>query len=468
MSDFFQAFNPRQRRNCSARPARSIGALRVGILLSVLGGAFVLWKMTRPPGAEDTQLSTAAKPDQEAVTEPDRTLAASIGSKETSVTVVQPEQKDSSPRQSEANEDSSEDLPLPQPEELLAQILNTDLNHGLSRQEATELGRAIKAMGEHGAGALPVIQQFLEHNQDLNFQSVEGGASVGYPSLRLGLMEAVQQIGGPEAVALSSKTLQGTTDPAEVAILAHNLEVLAPGQYREESIQATRQSLEQAAKDQASRHDVAPLFHVAETFGDAKLLEDLATRYPQWSYYSTMALAGLPEGQGMPSLIREVQDPAVAGSGNLGVALQILAQVSAQYPEAASTLIEQARANKIPSQTWENIASGLGGDQYQYGSPLLDKNIPPEVETSLATYQVHSNQNLYVHTPSSEIPGLRTYHVEDSNQNFYSVPATAILSGDEIARRLETIEALIQANPGTAAIAALQRARSTLQSKSSP
>jgi hypothetical protein len=70
-----------------------------------------------------------------------------------------------------------------------------------------------------------------------------------------------------------------------------------------------------------------------------------------------------------------------------------------------------------------------------------------------------------VHTPSSSIPGLRTYHIEDSNENFYSVPAAAILSADEISHRLETIDALIQTNPGSTAVAALQQARSTLQSK---
>jgi hypothetical protein len=85
--------------------------------------------------------------------------------------------------------------------------------------------------------------------------------------------------------------------------------------------------------------------------------------------------------------------------------------------------------------------------------------VPPEVESSLGVYQVHTNQSLYVHTPDGSIPGLKTYHVEDSNQNFYSVPIATDASTDEIWKRLATINELVMANPNSRGIKALLGAR---------
>jgi hypothetical protein len=273
-------------------------------------------------------------------------------------------------------------------------------------------------------------------------------------------------IGGPEAVALSLKTLQTTADPTEVAMLARNLEQMAPGQYREEALRATQETLEQVAKSNSGKWDVAPLFHLVEMYGDVNAVDDLAKRYPQWNYYSTMALASLPEGQGIPALAKAVQDPTMAQGGKNTLALQMLAQSSGRYPEAASTLIEQARSNKIPINAWDQIAAGLSGDQYQFGSSLLDKSVPPEVESSLGVYQVHTNQNLYVHTPAEgPIPGLKTYHVEDSNQNFYSVPIATDASADEIWKRLATLNELVMANPNSPGVQALLGARDLLEQR---
>src|SRR5262249_35685507 len=116
-----------------------------------------------------------------------------------------------------------------------------------------------------------------------------------------------------------------------------------------------------------------------------------------------------------------------------------------------------------PPQAWSQIAAGLAGDQYQFGTPVLDENVPAEVESSLGIYQIHTNQNFYVHTPVGSVPGLRTYHVEDSNQNFYSVPVTSGATGDEISRRIRTIEQLLAANPSSPGAQALADARLSLE-----
>ena len=60
------------------------------------------------------------------------------------------------------------------------------------------------------------------------------------------------------------------------------------------------------------------------------------------------------------------------------------------------------------------------------------------------------------------LSGLKTFHIEAGNQNFYSLPVSAMASPEEIAKRRAVIEQLLAANPNPGAIQALQTARSSL------
>ena len=117
-------------------------------------------------------------------------------------------------------------------------------------------------------------------------------------------------------------------------------DALAPGEYRQEALTAAREALAQAATGQLAGRDVGPLFSVLQTYGDATVVADLEKALPQWGFYSTMALAGLPDGAGIPALIRSAQDPELAGTGRDNFRFQILAQIAPQYPEVASALID--------------------------------------------------------------------------------------------------------------------------------
>lgn len=310
---------------------------------------------------------------------------------------------------------------------------------GLSPQQIAGLAQNFQQLAAQGPSALPAIREFLERNQDLSFDFVAGGKLGGYGSLRTGLLDVLRQLGGPEAIEVSRSVLQTTADPTEIAILARNLEQAAPGQYREEALAAVRDSLDQAAKGDLGKRDVAALFQLLQTYGDNSVITDLQNRFPQWNYYSTMALAGLPNGEGIPALIKLAGDP-VSGAGGKGIfAQQMLAQVAGQYPDAGAALLEQARANRISDRAWSRIATGLAGDQYQYGSPALDNSQPPPTTS-----------------------GLKGYHIESGNQNFYSLPLAGDISPDEIARRLALVDQLLAAGPSPAANQALQEARQSL------
>jgi hypothetical protein len=308
----------------------------------------------------------------------------------------------------------------------------------MTPEQAAQWRQNLQTVLQQGAAAVPAIHEFLERKQDLNFGAITGGDLTGYPSLRAGLISALQQIGGPEALDVSLQTLRTTADPLEIALLARNIDQQAPGQYRQDALSAAQNALAMAAQDKLDGRDVAPLFQLFQSLGDPALLSQLQASSPRWGYYATMALAGLPDGQGIPTLIREAQDPSAAGSTR-NLSLQLLAQAAGQYPDAAAALVEQARLNQISDTTWRQIGWALGGDQYQFGSQSVDTNLPPATG-----------------------PGVRTFHIEAGNQNYYTTTILASLSPDQINQRLALINQLLAVTTSPVAVQGLQAARALL------
>jgi hypothetical protein len=304
----------------------------------------------------------------------------------------------------------------------------------LRPEQAAQLREHLNALAEEGAAAIPAIRQFLDRNQDIEFDP-SGGASVGgCASLRAGLLDTLNRIGGPEAVGALANALRATAEPSEIQAIARYLENLAPGQYRQEVVTAARETLDRTLRGQLHVDDAGPLFEVLQTRGDAEVVSDLSAAAPQWTHYSAMALAGLADAQGIPALAERVREPAAPNSAVDLFALQMLAQMAGQFPDAASVLFEQARQNQIPDAGWAKIAEGLAGEQYRIGRA-------PAV-------------------PARE--GVKTYHIARGNQNFYSVPFNSGLSPEQTALRRAIVDELLGVAQSPAAIQALRTARAAL------
>jgi hypothetical protein len=324
-------------------------------------------------------------------------------------------------------------------QQLLQRLSQLDSNQSkITPEQAAAFRQNLKELATQGAAALPAIRQFLEKNQDLAFDG-DATSQIGYSSLRAGLFDTLRQIGGPEATDVFLGTLRGTADPSEIALIARYLDEQEPGQHRQEIVSAARETLEQTAAGQLQAKEVGPLFQVFQKYGDANSVADLEKALPQWQYYATMALAGLPEGQGISALTQRAQANAATGKSANTFALQMLAQMSAQYPDAASALVEQARQNQIPDRVWTKIVEGLAGDQYQIGKAPTDTA-----------------------NPNSPPAGLKTYHIESGNQNFYSLPFNLYGSAEQAAQRRALVDQLMNATQNPAAQQALQNARAVL------
>jgi hypothetical protein len=327
--------------------------------------------------------------------------------------------------------------PTPMTRQLVSGLANLDFAHGpITAEQAQQWKTTLQTLTAQGAAAVPAIQEFLTLNQEVNFKAVSGGDLLGQSSLRSAFINALAQIGGPEATAAMVQTLQSTTIPSEIAQLAQSLEQQAPGQYRQEAVSAVNEVLNMASNGQLpTGWDVGSLFKVLQNYGDPSTAATLEQLQGPYKYYATMTLAGLPDGQGVPALVQEIQDSTIGGKRDL--AFQMLAQFAGQYPDAGSALLQQARANQIPDSAWNKIVTGLAGDQYQMGEPPSINGADPDLT-----------------------PGLKTYHIGAGNQNFYSLP----VAGDatQIQQRIDFINQLLGSTSSPLAINALQGARTTL------
>jgi hypothetical protein len=261
--------------------------------------------------------------------------------------------------------------------DLLARLAHIDLSRGrISEDQAKEANQLLQQLREQGSAAIPAIREFLQRGEDVSFNAWPGGESVDVSSLRLGLVDALHQIGGPEAVTASAEALQATTDPLEIALLALTLEQQAPGEYRQLELTAARNALAQALSGNWKGGDVSPLFETFQALGDASDVPLLKQAVTKWNYYASVALAGLPNGLGIPALIQLAQDPAINSLGTGDFALRPLAQVAIQYPDAARALVDDARQNRIPDSAWPTVGASLAGTYIQYGNQLFGSTAP--------------------------------------------------------------------------------------------
>ena len=111
--------------------------------------------------------------------------------------------------------------PSPVTRQLVTSLSQLDVGHGpLTPEQAGAWKQTMQQLSEQKQVALPAIREFLQRNQDLSFDGVKGGNAVGYSSLRMGLLDALREIGGPEALAVSVGALQTTADRSAIAYKA--------------------------------------------------------------------------------------------------------------------------------------------------------------------------------------------------------------------------------------------------------
>jgi hypothetical protein len=304
-----------------------------------------------------------------------------------------------------------------------------------SPEEIAEINRLLQELKRSGLPGSMAIREFLQSGQDVSFLEHTGRTPPEYGSLRLALIDALAQIGGTETAAFMAGMIQTAGNPEEIALLAKGLEQVAPGAYRAEILKVARGMLDQAlkAKSPEQYQGIGHLFGMIQEYGDASFAADLERMYrtspSAFTEFALMALSKLPEGYGIPSLLRIVNEM----SGNPGaygmtydIALRYLTQASREYPDAGEALLRLATANKISSSGLIQVANALGGTEHQLITKSSDISLQSRAVTKI------------------------------------SLRAAETWTETEIDQRLDLIDRLLRTNPQPAAAKALQDARNRL------
>lgn len=168
---------------------------------------------------------------------------------------------------------------------VLARLASLNVN-SRSPQSVRQLLVQLEALREMGPAALPAIREFLAAGQDLDYDSPlartgfrDGRVPADFvvpPSLRLGLLEVVKNIGGAEATELLAKELKTTGRGVEAAYIAAALQQIAPGQFQEAAMTAARDLLAMplgaAAQGPLDRADREYLYGMLAAAGDRSQL----------------------------------------------------------------------------------------------------------------------------------------------------------------------------------------------------
>jgi hypothetical protein len=320
-------------------------------------------------------------------------------------------------------------------QQLISKLAQMKPRHGkFSPEEIEEINRLLRELKRYGLSGSMAIREFLESGQDVSFANFTGKIPPEYLSLRLALIDALAQIGGTDATAYMASMLHTTTNPEEIALLARGLEQSAPGAYQAEIMKVVRTMLAQALKANPGQYSgLVHLLGVIQDYGDASLAIDLENIYrtspSAWSEFALMALSKLPEGYGIQTLLKLVNEmsgsPGAHGT-RYDIALRMLTQASREYTEASNALLKLATANKIGTPALIQIADALGGTEHQ----LITK--------SSGISQI-SNAEVFINGRAAET-----------------------WSDAEINQRLALIDQFLRLNPQPAGAKALQDARNRL------
>jgi len=184
------------------------------------------------------------------------------------------------------------------PQEILERLLKLSPVVGEESRNRVfrQIVHQLQSLTDLGPEALPVIQAFLKENKDIDYSSDvlnESGERVnraGFnsrvltrtdflvpPSLRLGLVDVLDQVGGEAAQGILAEVLDSTGRGVEVAYIARVLQEEAPDKYRDNALKAARELLANPPPvDQPNRLDEnarAYLYSVLAMYGDVSFAE---------------------------------------------------------------------------------------------------------------------------------------------------------------------------------------------------
>jgi len=281
-------------------------------------------------------------------------------------------------------DDNSEVQPVAAPPPERATVAETVPAAGDTREDQAAQAETVEpraAVQLQGADALIPLRDFLLESK--------GSAEVP-PELRQALLEVLLSLGLPEVETVALQLLANGPAASEVVDLGLYLEGIEPGKYSDAVLLAAERALIAADPDTMLP---AEFFQLLGELGNEQTALLLAEMPWYHAAYASIALAAIPDGSGIATLEQDAADAFAAGRDDIRgrVAIQLLAQLGPQFPEAAAALIKFAKQGVIPPDIWANVLDIVAGNQ----ELTLLAPMPGEEVWSHTFYHRVGNQVIY-------------------------------------------------------------------------
>ena len=255
----------------------------------------------------------------------------------------------------------------------------------------------LQMLVELGDSALPVIRDFLKQNKDVDYvndvvnaagEHMRRGSSTSFasrqstqtdffmpPSLRLGLIDVLDQIGGEQAQGILAEQLDTTGRAIEVAYIARVLQELAPDKYRDNALKAAKELLASPpAIDQPNRFDEnakAYLFQVLAMYHDTSFAKNaqalLIAPDGRVDKQALTYLNNVLREQAVPALVQAYQNPLMTNQAEKATLLNALLNFAGASPQANQVMKEFVASDTSPAAirayTIQGLAGGSGREQ---------------------------------------------------------------------------------------------------------
>jgi hypothetical protein len=281
------------------------------------------------------------------------------------------------------------------PQQILDRLIQLKPNDEESRNQAfRKIIFYMQSLVEAGSFSFAVIRDFLGQNVDVDYsqfdvrptgERVSRGAG-GFtsrnlvrtdflvpPSLRLGLLDVLEQVGGPEAEQILADTLSTTARGVEVAYLARILQDMSPDQYREIALTAARELLINPppieSPNRLDENAKAYLYEVLAMYKDVSFAATAQTLIvtpegridPQALNYVNDVLKELA----VPALLAAYNDPRVTNQREKAALLNVALAYTGPNAEANQIFFQMLTNQSIPSGVRAYSVQGLAGSSQQ-------------------------------------------------------------------------------------------------------
>jgi hypothetical protein len=284
------------------------------------------------------------------------------------------------------------------PQEILDLLMRLNPNAGEDSRNRIlrRIVYHLESLATLGEEAVPVIHEFLKQNKDVDYTadivnasgqrlsrsgagsfSIRNLATTDFlvaPSLRLGLVDVLSQIGSETAQGILAQILDTTGRGVEVAYIARVLQDQVPDKFRENALRAARDLLANppsvTSPNRLDDNARAYLYQVLSMYNDTSYAEQakghLITAEGAVDRQAVSFLTATLKEQAVPSLHAAYSDPRMTNQTERGLILSAILGFAGTSSQANTVFGQMIADEAVPagirSMTIQGLAGGTGRD----------------------------------------------------------------------------------------------------------